>query len=61
MLILLFQIEYGPGIEPLSVRTYGFIFLTMELTIFKLFRLTLEQIVNWLYMPLGCLGFIFHR
>jgi hypothetical protein len=34
------------------------LFLTLDLIIFSLFRLTLEQIVNGLYMPLGFSWFI---
>ena len=37
-----------------------FIFLTLKLTIFNLFKLTLAQTVYRLCMPLGFSGFIFH-
>jgi hypothetical protein len=37
-----------------------FIFLTLKLTILKLFKLTLEQTVYRLYMPLDFSGFMFH-
>jgi hypothetical protein len=61
MPILLFQIEYGPNIESLPVCTRRFISLTLELTVFSLFRPTLKQSVYGFYMCLDFSGFIFIR